>query len=68
LRYLNPFPKNLGNILSRYKQVLVPELNLGQLSLLLQARFPVRVVPFNKVQGQPFQIREITHKIVELLG
>lgn len=68
LRYLNPFPQNLGNILSRYKQVLVPELNLGQLSLLLQARFPVRVVPFNKVQGQPFQIREITHKIEELLG
>ncbi len=68
LRYLNPFPQNLCNILGRYKQVLVPELNLGQLSLLLQARFPVRVIPFNKVQGQPFQIRELVQKIEELLG
>ena len=66
LRYLNPFPKNLGNVLSRYKQILVPELNLGQLSFLLQGRFPVRIVPLNKVQGQPFQIREIAAKIREL--
>ena len=68
LRYLNPFPRNLGNVLGRYKQVLVPELNLGQLSFLLQAHFPVRVVRLNKVQGRPFQIREVADKIREVLG
>ncbi|MBN64247.1 MAG: 2-oxoglutarate ferredoxin oxidoreductase subunit alpha [Gemmatimonadetes bacterium] len=68
LRYLNPFPRNLGNVLGRYKQVLVPELNLGQLSFLLQGHFPVRVVNLNKVQGRPFQIREVADKIREVLG
>lgn len=67
LRYLNPFPRNLGNVLGRYRQVLVPELNLGQLALLVQGRFPVRVISLNKVQGQPFQIREIAEKIDDLL-
>lgn len=67
LRYLNPFPRNLGEILSRYRQVLVPELNLGQLSLLLNARFPVRTIGLNKVQGQPFKISEIKRKIDELV-
>ena len=67
LRYLNPLPKNLGNVLSRYRQVLVPELNVGQLSFLLQGRYPVRVIPLNKVQGQPFQIREIVAKINAIL-
>ena len=62
LRYLNPFPRNLGNVLGRYKQVLVPELNLGQLAMLVQAHFPVRVVKLNKVQGAPFQIREVADK------
>ena len=63
LRYLNPFPKNLGNVLGRYRQVLVPELNMGQLALLIQARYPVRVIPLGKVQGQPFSIAEIENKI-----
>ena len=67
LCYLNPFPRNLGNVLGRYRQVLVPELNLGQLSFLLQARFPIRVVQLNKVQGQPFKIREIADKIRSIL-
>jgi 2-oxoglutarate ferredoxin oxidoreductase subunit alpha len=67
LRHLNPFPKNLGNVLGRYRQVLVPELNMGQLSFLLQGRFPIRVVPLNKIQGQPFKIREIVDKIRSLL-
>jgi len=67
LRYLNPFPRNLGNVLGRYRQVLVPELNLGQLSFLLQARFPIRVMQLNKVQGQPFKIREIADKIRSIL-
>jgi 2-oxoglutarate ferredoxin oxidoreductase subunit alpha len=67
LRYLNPFPANLGHILSRYKEVLVPEMNMGQLSLLLQARFPKRVIPYRKVRGQPFRVSEILDKIDELL-
>ena len=68
LRYLNPFPRNLGNVLGRYKQVLVPELNLGQLAMLVQAHFPVRVVKLNKVQGAPFQIREVADKIRQVLS
>ncbi len=67
IRYLNPFPRNLGDLLLRYKKVLVPELNLGQLSFLLNARFPVRTIGLNKVQGQPFKISEIRRKIDELL-
>lgn len=67
LRYLNPFPSNLSEVLSRYKRVLVPELNMGQLSHLIQANFVVEVEKLNKVQGRPFQIREIMEKIEELL-
>ena len=47
--------------------MLVPELNLGQLSMLIQARYPVRVIPLNKVQGQPFTIREVLEKIRSIL-
>jgi 2-oxoglutarate ferredoxin oxidoreductase subunit alpha len=68
LRYLNPFPRNLGEILSRYEQVLVPELNMGQLRLLLRAKYLVDAVGFNKVQGKPFAIRELTAKMTELLA
>ena len=67
LRHLNPFPKNLGNVLGRYRQVLVPELNLGQLALLVQGRYPMRVIPFNKVQGLPFTIAEIENKIKSIV-
>jgi 2-oxoglutarate ferredoxin oxidoreductase subunit alpha len=68
IRYLNPFPRNLGEMLSRYEKILVPELNGGQLALLLNARFPVRVVSLPKVQGQPFKIAEIARKIDALTG
>ena len=68
VKYLNPFPKNLEDVLSRYEKILVPEMNLGQLALLLNGRFPVRVVPYSKVRGQPFKISEIANKIDELLG
>ena len=67
LNYLNPFPKNLGDVLSRYKVVVVPELNLGQLALLLNARYPVKVISYPKIQGQPFKIAEIARKIDEIL-
>jgi 2-oxoglutarate/2-oxoacid ferredoxin oxidoreductase subunit alpha len=67
LRYLNPLPRNLDEVLRRYKKVLVPELNSGQLLMLLRARFLVDAVGYNKVQGSPFLIREIEAKIEELL-
>jgi 2-oxoglutarate/2-oxoacid ferredoxin oxidoreductase subunit alpha len=68
LRYLNPFPPNLGEVLSRYDKVLIPELNMGQLSLLVRAKYLVDAVPFNKIAGQPFKIAEIEAKIDEMLG
>jgi 2-oxoglutarate ferredoxin oxidoreductase subunit alpha len=67
LRYLNPLPRNLGGILACYKQVLVPELNTGQLRILLQAQYLVEVRPLNKVQGQPFAAGEIAQRIEEIL-
>lgn len=59
LRYLNPLPKNLGEILRRFERVLVPELNLGQLRLLLRAKYLVDVQGYNKVKGQPFLVTEL---------
>ena len=66
LRHLNPFPADLGDILSRYKTILVPELNLGQLSQLLRERYLREVVPLSKVQGKPFKVSEIFERIMEL--
>ncbi len=68
VRYLNPFPANLGEVLSRYDKVLIPELNMGQLSMLVRAKYLVDAVPFNKIAGQPFKIAEIEAKIDEVLG
>ena len=68
LRYLNPFPRNLEAVLNKYDQVLVPEMNLGQLALLIQGHFRVKVEKYNKVQGQPFKIQEVLDKIRELAG
>jgi 2-oxoglutarate ferredoxin oxidoreductase subunit alpha len=66
LRYLNPFPKNLGDVLARYDRILVPENNTGQLSFILQGRFLKPVESLTKVQGQPFREGEILEKIEEL--
>jgi 2-oxoglutarate ferredoxin oxidoreductase subunit alpha len=68
LRYLNPFPSNLGEVLDRYTQVLVPEINLGQLSRILRADFLVDAQSYNKVQGVPFRVGEIEAAITALLG
>jgi 2-oxoglutarate/2-oxoacid ferredoxin oxidoreductase subunit alpha len=68
LRHLNPLAKNLGEIIKRYKKVLVPEMNLGQLILVLRAKYLVDAVGYNKVQGQPFKQHEIEAKIEEILG
>jgi 2-oxoglutarate ferredoxin oxidoreductase subunit alpha len=67
LRYLNPMPKNTQEVLRRYKKVLVPELNAGQLLLLLRGYFLVDAVGLNKVQGRPFLVSEIEAKIEEML-
>jgi 2-oxoglutarate ferredoxin oxidoreductase subunit alpha len=67
LRYLNPFPSNLGELLERYDKVLLPEINMGQLAMLLQGRFLKRIERLNKVQGLPFRASEILEKIVELV-
>lgn len=67
LRYLNPFPENLGRILQNYHQVLIPELNLGQLRLLIQGKYLCPTVGLNKVQGKPFTVEEITARICELV-
>jgi 2-oxoglutarate/2-oxoacid ferredoxin oxidoreductase subunit alpha len=68
LRYLNPLPKNLGEILRSYKKVLVPELNLGQLRLLLRAEFLIDAIGHNKVQGKPFSVGELVEKIESVLS
>jgi 2-oxoglutarate ferredoxin oxidoreductase subunit alpha len=67
LRYLNPLPRNTGDVLKRYKKVLVPELNAGQLRLLLRGIFLVDAVGLNKIQGRPFLVGEIEAKIDEML-
>jgi 2-oxoglutarate ferredoxin oxidoreductase subunit alpha len=66
-RYLNPMPRNTGEVLRRFKKVLVPELNRGQLRLLLRADFLVDAVGLNKIQGKPFLVSEIEAKIEEML-
>jgi 2-oxoglutarate ferredoxin oxidoreductase subunit alpha len=67
LRYLNPFPRNLGEVLARFRHVLTPEMNLGQLALLLRARYLKDVVTLSKVQGKPFTRNEILEKIQSIL-
>src|ERR1700726_1326462 len=68
LRHLNPLPANLGDVIKRYKQVLVPELNMGQLLWVLRAKFLVDAIGLNKIQGRPFKQAELEQKIEELLG
>ena len=67
LRHLNPFPGNLGAILSRFEKVLIPEMNLGQLSMLIRARYLIDAIGYNKVQGKPFKEGEIRARIMDLL-
>jgi 2-oxoglutarate ferredoxin oxidoreductase subunit alpha len=68
LRHLNPFPKDLGDILSRYDKVLVPEMNLGQLSMLLRAKYLVDAVGYNHVRGLPLKAAELAEAIGELVA
>ena len=68
IKYINPFPKNLGEILSKFDKVLVPEINLGQLASILRDKYLIPVIKFNKMKGLPLKTFEITEKISELLG
>ncbi len=67
LRYLNPLPPDLADILRRFKMVLVPEMNMGQLLTILRATYLVDAVGLNKVQGQPFKVSEVSGKILRIL-
>ncbi|HEY6563785.1 MAG TPA: 2-oxoacid:acceptor oxidoreductase subunit alpha [Pirellulaceae bacterium] len=66
IRYLNPFPANLGTILKNFKQVLVPELKSGQLRLVLRGKYLVDAMGLNKVEGRPFTVNEVLQKIQEV--
>ena len=68
VNYLNPFPKNTGDVLKNFDRVFIPELNMGQLLTLVRRNFPdVRTSFFHKVQGQPFKVTEMVDKIKEVL-
>ena len=68
LRYLNPLPRNLEGIIRSYKKVLIPELNLGQLSLIIRSKYLVDAISFNKIQGKPFKVVEVLNKINDVLN
>lgn len=68
LRYINPLPKNTGDVLSRFKKILIPEINLGQLAKLIRSEFLIEVEQFNVVRGLPFRTSDILTKISETLG
>ncbi|MBR8741863.1 2-oxoacid:acceptor oxidoreductase subunit alpha [Nocardiopsis sp. MG754419] len=67
LRHLNPFPADLGEVLRSYDRVVVPEINLGQLALLLRGRFLVDVIGYNKVRGLPFKAEELAGVLQEVI-
>jgi 2-oxoglutarate/2-oxoacid ferredoxin oxidoreductase subunit alpha len=67
LRYLNPFPRNLGEVLGSYQRVLIPEMNLGQLAMLVRSRFLVDAMSFAKVQGLPIFADELEQEILRVL-
>ncbi len=68
LRYINPFPKNLGEILKGFKTVVVPELNNGQLVKIIRDKYFIDAIPYNKIQGLPFMSTEVVNKIKEILA
>jgi 2-oxoglutarate/2-oxoacid ferredoxin oxidoreductase subunit alpha len=67
LRHLNPFPANLGDVLQRYDKVLIPEMNLGQLRMLVRSQFLVDAIGYNRVRGLPFKAEELAEAIAGLL-
>jgi 2-oxoglutarate ferredoxin oxidoreductase subunit alpha len=68
LRHLNPFPPGLGELLSRYRRVLVPEMNMGQLVRLIRAEYLLDAIGFSKIQGRPFKVSEIAARCLKILN
>jgi 2-oxoglutarate ferredoxin oxidoreductase subunit alpha len=68
LKYLNPMPANTAEVLSRFKNILIPELNMGQLNFVIRARYGVKPIGLNKIQGQPFKVREVLEAIKNILA
>ncbi len=68
LRYLSPFPRNLGDVVASYEKVLIPELNNGQLRLVVRSEFLVDAIAFNKIAGKPFLVSELNERIDEVLN
>ncbi|MER8183041.1 2-oxoacid:acceptor oxidoreductase subunit alpha [Kitasatospora sp. NPDC094015] len=68
LRHLNPFPANLGQVLASYERVVVPEMNLGQLALLLRARYLVDAQSYNQVRGLPFKAAQLADVLSAAIG
>ncbi|MCL6739495.1 2-oxoglutarate ferredoxin oxidoreductase subunit alpha, partial [Streptomyces neyagawaensis] len=67
LRHLNPFPNNLGEVLARYEQVVVPEMNLGQLAMLIRAKYLVDARSYTQVAGTPFTAGQLAHTLRETI-
>ena len=67
LRHLNPFPPGTGEVLRRYERVVVPEMNLGQLAMLIRARFLVDAISHNQVRGLPFKAEELAGVLTALI-
>jgi 2-oxoglutarate ferredoxin oxidoreductase subunit alpha len=67
LRHINPFPKNMGDVLAKFDKVLVPELNTGHLATLIRSKYLREVIQFNKVNGKPLNAHEIEERVIELL-
>ena len=68
LNHINPFPKNLGEVLLKFRSILIPEMNFGQLLMLIRSKFLVDAKGLNKVQGKPFTVNEIYSAIKEMNG
>ncbi|MEV0502209.1 2-oxoglutarate ferredoxin oxidoreductase subunit alpha, partial [Streptomyces spectabilis] len=67
LRHLNPFPRNLGDVLKRYDKVVIPEMNLGQLATLIRAEYLVDAVSYNQVNGMPFKAEQLATALKEAI-
>ena len=68
IRHLNPFPANTGEVLRRYKHVIIPEMNLGQLALLIRGTYLVDVISYNQVRGMPFKSDELRQVIEDVIA
>ena len=67
LHYLNPFPKNLGEVLKRYEKVVIPELNLGQLAQIVRGRYLIDAISYNQVRGLPFTAAELESMLEDVV-